>query len=93
MMAKTPVAQVLRAAPVAAAPRTPAATFDIPDGLRTSDLGLDNNRTINAWAHDRVLGFLGAHSVEIIKGVAVSDSGKYAEMVRQGDKLLIYGKL
>jgi hypothetical protein len=75
------------------APRTPAASFDIPEGLLSSDLGLMQNRTCNAWAMDRVLGHLGTHQVEIIDGVAMSTEGRYCELVRTGDKLHLFDKL
>jgi hypothetical protein len=73
--------------------REPVAVFEIPVGMRDSELGLSSNRTINAWALDRLLAYLGAHSVEIIDSVAMCNNGKYAEVVRDGDNLLIFDRL
>jgi hypothetical protein len=73
--------------------RQPAAAFEIPAGLRETELGLRENRTINAWALDRVLAYLGAHSVDIVDAVAVSNTGKYCELVREGDNLALYERL
>lgn len=81
------------AAPTAKAPRVPAASFEIPLGLRDSELGLAENRTCNAWVMDRVLGHMGTHSVEIIDSVAASPDGRYCELVRDGDALLIFDAL
>ena len=75
------------------AKREPAAVFDIPEGLKSSELGLSSNRTINVWALDRVLGYLGAHSVDIVDSVAVSNEGKYCEIAREGDSLVLYERL
>ena len=61
--------------------------------MRESNLGIECNRTCSAWVMDRVLGHLGAHSVDIIDSVAVSNDGKYAELVREGDNLLIFDRL
>jgi hypothetical protein len=73
--------------------REPDASFDIPPGLLECNLGVEANRTCNPWAMDRLLAYLGAHSVDIIDSVAVSNDGKYARMVRAGDKLLIFDRL
>jgi hypothetical protein len=81
------------APPAKASKREPAASFDIPEGLLDSELGLAENRTCNAWAMDRVLGHLGVYSVEITDSIATSPDGKYAELVREGNKLLIFDKL
>jgi hypothetical protein len=73
--------------------REPSAVFEIPAGLRESELGLKENRTINAWALERVLCYLGAHSVDIVDSVAVADTGKYCELTREGDNLVLYERL
>jgi hypothetical protein len=82
-----------KAKPVEVESRIPDAEFDIPEGIRDGELGLRQNRTCHPWAMDRVLAFLGAHSVDIIDSVAVSNDGKYAELVRAGDKLHLFGRL
>jgi hypothetical protein len=82
-----------KAKPVEVEPRIPDAEFDIPEGIRDGEMGLSSNRTCHPWAMDRLLAFLGAHSAEIINSVAVSNDGKYAELVREGDKLQLFGKL
>ena len=71
----------------------PVAVFDIPVGLRESNLGLSCNRLINPWALDRVLSHLGSHTVEIIDSIAVAPGGAYAELVRDGDTLQLFDRL
>jgi hypothetical protein len=73
--------------------RVPAAEFDIPEGMRDGELGIESSRTCNPWVIDRVLGFLGAYSVEIIDSIAVAGDGKYVELRRDGDKLQLFDKL
>ena len=87
-MAKKPIQDIS-----AEVPREPVAVYEIPAGLRDSDLGLSSNRTISAWAMDRVLAFLGVHVVEIIDGVATSLDGQYCELVRNGDSLQLFDRL
>lgn len=89
MMAKAPKTPDL----VDPQARVPVAVFDIPVGLRDSNLGLSCNRLINPWAMDRVLSHLRAHTVEIIDSIAVSPSGAYAELVRDGDTLQLFDRL
>jgi hypothetical protein len=73
--------------------REPSAVFDIPAGLVNANLGIESNRTINDWALSRVLAYLGAHSVDIVDSVAMSNDGKYCELVRDGDTLVLFDKL
>lgn len=73
--------------------RIPVAEYEIPAGIRDSNLGLDSNRNINAWALDRTLAFLGAHSVDIVDSLALSNDGKCVELVRDGDMLQLFDML
>lgn len=73
--------------------REPVASYDCPVGLQTSEWGLAENRTINAWALDRVLGYLGISTVEIIDAVAMAPDGRHVELVRDGDTLKLFDKL
>lgn len=73
--------------------REPVATFQCLPGLESSEWGLAENRTINAWALDRVLGYLGVSTVEIVDAIAMAPDGRYVEMVREGDELKLYEKL
>lgn len=73
--------------------REPVAEFEIPAGIRDSNLGLDCNRNINSWALDRVLAHLGAYSVDIVDSMALSNDGKCVELVRTGDMLQLFDTL
>lgn len=73
--------------------REPVAVFEIPAGLRSSELGLSENRTINAWALDRALCFLGVSRLDIRDAIAETTDGRYVELVREGDTLALYDKL
>lgn len=84
---------VMAKSPKEAPARVPAVEYEIPPGLRDTELGLSSNRTINDWALTRVLAYLGAHSVDIRDAVAMSNDGKHCELVRAGDKLQIFDTL
>jgi hypothetical protein len=75
------------------APREPVAVYEIPVGLRESELGLSSNRTIAPWAMDRVLAHLGAYTVQIVDGIATGNDGRWVEMVRAGDSLQLFERL
>ena len=71
------------------APPAVAAEYEIPAGLRESAFDFESPRTMNPWATDRIVGYFGAHTVEVVDGLCTAPNGRTLMASRVGDKLTL----